>query len=204
VIISLANYKSSVGKTTTAINLAAALIERGHSVHLWDLDAQRDLSHVARTVGFEVSAPIAAVLGASLKSRSADFHLIECPPRREMESQVLAALAVSDALIIPNECEYLMLRGWGNFEETLQKALKAKPSLAHRALVTKYKPRQKKHLASFMAQGKPHFQTIIRDSIWVADAPAYDKTVLQYAPRSGAARAFRALAKEVEQWKSEI
>ncbi len=65
--IALANQKGGTGKTTTAVNLAAALVERGRRVLLIDLDPQ---SHLTAHLGVDrPPATIAAVLvgGAPLE-----------------------------------------------------------------------------------------------------------------------------------------
>ena len=44
--IAVMNQKGGVGKTTTSVNLAGVLAERGHRVLVIDCDSQGDLSSV--------------------------------------------------------------------------------------------------------------------------------------------------------------
>lgn len=75
-VIAFAHNKGGTGKTTSCLNLGAALVERGHRVLLVDVDPQ---GHLAQCLGFEpdrLGLTIYDALGDVIRDGSTDPHEI--------------------------------------------------------------------------------------------------------------------------------
>jgi chromosome partitioning protein len=93
-ILAIANQKGGVGKTTTAINLAAALALRGHSTLLIDLDPQANTS---------MSYVDMRQVGPSMYDAISDGH---CPL-----SSVIIASSVANLHVAPARIGLAKLEG---------------------------------------------------------------------------------------------
>lgn len=71
--ISIANQKGGSGKTTTAVNLAACLEDKGRKVLMVDLDPQGQSSTWWRTEEFDIKGSVFDVL---LETRTTDMPLV--------------------------------------------------------------------------------------------------------------------------------
>ena len=130
-----------------------------------------------------------------------DFIIIDSPP--SLGLLTLNALCAANEVLIPVQCEYLALEG---LEQLLSTINLVKNNLGHDlkiagALLTMYSKNNKlsQEVAEEVRNKFPGyvFNTVIPRAVVLAEAPRFGKTILQYAPESRAAQAYRDLAQEI-------
>ncbi len=248
VVISMCNQKGGVGKTTSTINLGAALAEQGRRVLLVDLDPQGalsaglgvphyELAHTVHNLLVEPRVPVEDVLihtrvdgldlipsnidlsaaeiqlvnevgreqtlGRALHPLLADYDyvLIDCQP--SLGLLTVNALACSDGVIIPTECEFFSLRGLALLTDTVDKVRdRLNPRLSISGiLVTRFDTRTvnaREVMARVLERfGDLVFDTVITRTVRFPETSVAGEPIITWAPKSTGAQAYRALACEV-------
>ena len=201
VIVSIVNQKGGVGKTTTTLNLGAALAATGARVLLVDLDAQKSLSQSEIGNDFlKIVESEAPDLENLLASEKFDYALLDCPPVLGVEAG--AALRLSQLAIAPTPARFLDIAGFALLREAIEEAnLRGNPSLKLRVLLSMRDARfaiQNEYEANLRELfASEIFQTTIPRSVVFERAADARTSVLALEPRSSGAAAFRALAQEV-------
>lgn len=133
-----------------------------------------------------------------------DYIVIDTPPA--LNILTVNAYAASDYLIIPMVPEILSLLGVAQIKETINTVrASVNPELVVLGiLLNKYNPRtllskEVEEMAQNIASqiGTKVFDTHIRSSVSVAEAPAQGENLLDYAPRSKPAADYKNLAAEI-------
>jgi len=128
-----------------------------------------------------------------------DLVLIDCPP--SLGVLTINGLTAADAVLIPLQCEALSNRGVGQLLETIEDVrVFANEHLAVRGVIATMYDDRTKHARHVLEEvesryGIPVLQPPVRKSIRFAEAPARGKSILQHAPTSPGAEAYRALAR---------
>lgn len=248
VVVSMCNQKGGVGKTTSTINLGAALAEYGRKVLLVDLDPQGalsaglgvphyELAHTVHNLMIEPRVGIEEVLihtrvdgldlipsnidlsaaeiqlvnevgreqtlGRALRPvlDRYDYILIDCQP--SLGLLTVNALACSDGVIIPTECEYFSLRGLALLTDTVEKVReRLNPKLEISGIVVTRYDNRTVNAREVMARvlerfGDLLFDTVIARTIRFPETSVAGEPIINWAPKSGGAQAYRALAREV-------
>jgi chromosome partitioning protein len=130
-----------------------------------------------------------------------DYVLIDCPPALNMLT--VNALAATDYVLIPMQCEYFALEGLSALVGTIDKIrASANPKLEiHGILRTMFDPRN--NLANEVsAQLTAHFgdrvyRTVVPRNVRLAEAPSFGRPALFHDKYSRGALAYLALAGEL-------
>ena len=133
--------------------------------------------------------------------RKYDFIIIDSPP--SLGLLTINAITASHKVIIPVQCEYYALEGLADLLRTLQLVnanLKARTSIMG-AVLTMYDRKSRLHraVAKEVRRKFPGyvFDVVVPRNVALAEAPSFGKTILQYAPYSHGAKAYRQMAEEV-------
>jgi len=223
-VFTIANQKGGVGKTTTAVNLAAALAAQEIPTLLIDLDPQANATSalgLEKTEGRSLYGPLrgegeaAEMLQSenylSLLSRvlapiraSGDYRaiLIDCPPALGMLS--MNSLCAADSLLITLQCEYMALEGLGQILRNVErlKAASINPDLQLGGIVMTMFDARTNLSRQVVEEVKAHlpdkiFKTLIPRSVRLSEAPSFGQTIFDYDPQSAGSLAYRALGEEV-------
>jgi chromosome partitioning protein len=259
-ILSLANQKGGVGKTTTAINLGTALAAIGERVLIVDLDPQGNAStglgidrrnrsvstydvligeaplrdavvvtavprlHIAastmdlsglelelgatRDRAFRLRDAIAALNTNATEDTDYTYVLIDCPP--SLNLLTVNAMAASDAILVPLQCEFFALEGLSQLLQTVEQVRSTlNPNLSiHGIVLTMFDSRNNlsnqvvADVRQFM--GAKVYNTMIPRNVRISEAPSYGKPVLVYDLKCVGSEAYLKLATEVIQREREL
>jgi chromosome partitioning protein len=226
-IIAIANQKGGVGKTTTAINLAASLAALEKKVLIVDADPQ---ANATSGIGIDPRSITSTVYDCLIDGKDPretlvkcevenlmilpsnidlvgaeiemlDYILIDCSP--SLGLLTVNALTASDSVIIPVQCEYFALEGLGKLLNTI-KIIQGNlnPALEIEGfLLTMYDSRVR--LSNQVAdEVNKHFQqmvfnTIIQRNIKLAEAPSFGQPAILYDAESRGTVNYLNLAKEL-------
>jgi len=247
-VVAVCNQKGGVGKTTTTINLGAALAEHGRRVLLVDFDPQGALSvglgvdaHnlptsvydllLDRSVRVQDVLEHTAVEGmdlipSNIELSAAELQLVNEVAREQALARAIApvladydvvlidcqpalglltvnALTAAHGVLVPLECEYFALRGVALLQDTIakvQERLNERLEL-YGLLATRYDAQtiHRREVLHRLVEvfGDDVYHTVIPRTVRFPEATTGGVPIIDYAPRSPGARAYRQLALEV-------
>jgi chromosome partitioning protein len=137
-----------------------------------------------------------------------DYVLIDCPP--SLNLLTINAMAASDAVLVPLQCEFFALEGLSQLLRTVEQVRNSlNPRLSiHGVVLTMFDPRN--NLAAQVIAdvrqflGAKVYQTVIPRNVRVSEAPSHGKPVLLYDLKCAGSQAYLRLASEVIQRENQL
>jgi chromosome partitioning protein len=252
-VIAIVNQKGGVGKTTTAINIAATLAILEKKVLLIDSDPQ---ANATTGLGYKLDEIEVDIYDALVEERNPEqaileheisnlhvlpssIHLVGAEielvdkPRRESKMKAVVdqvkskydyiiidclpslglitinSLVAADSLIIPIQCEYFSLEGYGKLKETFNLIKESlNPDLTIEGVVLSMYDKRLRMANIVVEQVRDIisdriFETIIHRNSKIAEAPSLGLPVIAYDATSKGATNFLNLSNEILQLNSQ-
>ncbi len=136
------------------------------------------------------------------------YVLIDCPP--SLNQLTVNAMAASDAILVPLQCEFFALEGLSQLLQTVEQVRTTlNPNLSiHGIVLTMFDSRNNlsnqvvADVRQFM--GSKVYKTMIPRNVRISEAPSYGKPVLVYDLKCVGSEAYLKLATEVIQREREL
>jgi chromosome partitioning protein len=202
-IISFVNQKGGVGKTTSAINIAASLKRRNYEVKFIDADPQGSASHwqaVESNNAFEVVHHPEPISQNEIEefSQNCDFLVIDAPPA--IGDITKSILAITDLSIVPLSPSSLDIWSCKGTLDMIDEAQVDNPDLDVKLLINRKIPgtrvgREARDSLSIFDMDL--LDTELCQRVAYIDAMTSGVSVMQYAPSSKAAGEIESLCDEL-------
>src|SRR5690242_16665823 len=219
-VYALANQKGGVGKTTTAINLAACLAEAGERTLLIDLDPQANAtSGLGERANGSSSLDLLDGIPLRKLAKPTRFPRLELVPAkpdlagaavdlaRRSDGERYLAEALRDAgegyVLVPVQAEYYALEGLAQLVGSVELVRsRLNPRLAIGGVLLTMVDRRTRLAADVSAEVRRHFGKLVFSasvprSVRVAEAPSHGVPVTTYDRDSAGADAYWKVAMEL-------
>lgn len=202
-IIGVLSQKGGVGKTTVALNLAAAIATSGSRVLVVDADPQGSALAWSSAREAEPLFPVVGMakptLHRELPNLAANYHFIVIDGAPRVNDLARSAILASNLVLIPVQPSPYDIWASSETVRLIREARQINAALEAAFLINRKIARSAigRDAAAALAQFEdiPVLEVHLSQRILYAESAAKGLTVVEVAPQGEAAREFRALAK---------
>jgi chromosome partitioning protein len=207
---SCSTYDVLIGEAPLRDAVVATAVPRLHiAASTMDLSGLELELGSARDRAFRLRDAIAALNTHAVQDTDDyTYVLIDCPP--SLNLLTVNAMAASDAILVPLQCEFFALEGLSQLLQTVEQVRSTlNPNLSiHGIVLTMFDSRNNlsnqvvADVRQFM--GSKVYNTMIPRNVRISEAPSYGKPVLVYDLKCVGSDAYLKLATEVIQREREL